>query len=322
MKFAGQNKGKQIVAKLRHHGALAEAARVEDCGTWPIIFNENFTRKTRIVPQHCGSRFCPRCGRDKREKLADRIRTILDIHDAKELKVITLTQRDRRGESLEKAGERFRKSFNKLRRSKFWTDRISGYYIRYEVEYNSASEWWHYHAHILAESRWVAREGLKDAWSKRAGGAFIVTVQGVINDTVRELSKYFAKFKNDWSFPVAEFARYLGNHQMFAFCGSFRKFNGVVSDNPDQSSYTYVGSIERCLCAMRFGEVDANLLSLAFFLLYEDIEFESFNPGQLKLCKNYISLCSCEAISHPHTELASVFNKMEDEYYQGSYCVK
>lgn len=158
--------------------------------------------------------------------------------------MITLTLKGRPGESLEKKLAKLNKSFSKLRRREFWTDRVrsgiacievAGRMVhkdqrRFEVvesgwdveegEYVEGS-WslgenepvavgamWHVHIHLVYDGDYIPQRGLSDLWDEITGGSYVVDVREVktVEGAYREIAKYVFKEEdiNKWTVGMVE----------------------------------------------------------------------------------------------------------------------
>lgn len=228
---------------LKTNGAMSEAFRVEDCETHELIFFDAEEKDVKIVNAHCNSYWCPICGPIKMKRVKTQVEKVINHYKKHSLRFVTLTQVDRKEESLETAGARFRKSFNKFKKRKWWKTQVYGYYIKYEATWNTKEKRWHYHAHLLAHSRFLLQKELKIEWMKSSPGAFKQYVQAVNKETAEELSKYITRLKHRESLPLSELTNYMSQHRMFSINGTIRPYFKNVEDQDDTKHYTFYGAM-------------------------------------------------------------------------------
>jgi hypothetical protein len=163
------------------------------------------------VPRPCGHwHVCPVCAARRSAALARALRGVIsaDLH-GRALALVTLTQRDRPGEPLFEALERWRRAWRLMTRGRpgrSWKRLVSGYY--YGLEVTRGERWWHVHAHAVLvlqgaqqeEARaWVGStwRAASDAagpgygWSPHAGGCVLGPTPGpavVALDTVPRMA--------------------------------------------------------------------------------------------------------------------------------------
>ena len=236
-----------IISYLRAAGANQEAARIEACCKTPVIFYEPVEGKTLFFPRHCNSRFCPVCGPYHQTRIAKSLVRLMQHFNSTYTRVITLTQRDIKNESLESASERFRAALKRLRNRKSWIFHVHGYYIKYEVTFNELSNHWHYHAHILYTGSFWPFANLRAEWNLSCNDKTIVDIRPVNVATIADLSKYVTKLRGKKHFPYREFTEYLDHHRMFSFGGSFVSYLHEITDplqkEPGPSNYLYIGNL-------------------------------------------------------------------------------
>lgn len=239
---------------LHDQKAHVEAVRVEDCGRKTLIYHNPDTDEVKFVPGRCGSKWCPICGPAQQQIIQSRIQHIIDHTNNKYLRMITITQVDYEGESLESAATRFRGALTSLRRSVFWKRKIWGAYVKYEATYNAHAKTWHYHAHILAHSAYVPRDDLLIQWRKRSPGAIMVDIRRITAGTATELSKYVTKLKCRSDIPLDELTWHMSNHRMIATEGTIRAMWTSQGMDDTQSNWVYLGSTGQFVDNLRLGD--------------------------------------------------------------------
>jgi len=159
-----QNHMSNIIGWMRNAGADHEANRLEQCSTHNEIYWDVTDHSPIIASHRCNSRWCQVCGKIRRTELQSRLLHIMTKYNRENLRFVTITQRDYKGESLLHAGDRFRANLGKLLKRKFWKTLVKAEYIRYEADYNPTEGWWHYHAHLLTLGRYIPVLKLRDQW--------------------------------------------------------------------------------------------------------------------------------------------------------------
>lgn len=178
------------------------------CSSWYLQLRADTSAgllTSLAVPRPCGLwHTCPVCAARRSSALARALRGVISADlRGRWLALVTLTQRDRPGEHLFEAVERWRRSWRLMTRGRpgqGWKRLVSGYYYGLEVTRgggpdplspSKGSRWWHVHAHVvvvLAQGvsqeearRWVGEtwRAAGDAscpgygWSPTAGGCVL-----------------------------------------------------------------------------------------------------------------------------------------------------
>jgi len=228
---------------LNKRRAYSEAARVADCEKHQLIFYKTEDATVKLVPRHCGSYWCPVCGPKKMALVKSKVQKVIESLKRTHLRFVTFTHVDHPGESLESAGNRFRKSFDKFRRRTWWKRHTFGYYVKYEATWNSNTKAWHYHAHVLAHSFYMKVEDLRAEWMKTSSGAFIQDIRAIDDNAAEELSKYVTRLKNRKVVPLSELTDYMHSHRMYAVAGSLKKYFANSEDIDDVAGFEFVGRL-------------------------------------------------------------------------------
>jgi len=248
-----------IIHWLEAADAYDEAKRIRDCCSNPIIYFNPSSKSVKLQPKRCNSRWCPVCSRIQREETIDRLERLIKHYGRERLRFCTLTQVAKKGESLEHVGERFRKSLHRLVRTRWWKNRVQGYYLKYEIDWNPVDNWWHYHAHFLLHTRWLAREKLQEKWSKVSPGALMVDVKPIRPYTTFELSKYVTKMKYRGFIPLRELTEYCSTHRMSVVSGNVKKYWRTTEPEKTPTGFEFYGSIHTLIRAIHercYTEVD------------------------------------------------------------------
>ena len=245
------NSGFELSDYFRSSGASSEADRIESCCSDHIIYRHRVSGKIVMLPNYCGSRWCPICGRAQRDRARATVEKIYKKFNRNQLRFVTLTQRDRGDEPLAVAMERFRISFGRLIRSKFWLNSVSGYFLRLETTYNNIGHHWHVHAHLIVLTPWLDRAGLKAKWEKITGDSFIVDVRPCDEYAKKELGKYLAKLRFKGYIPLAELVEAWKGKRSFDVAGEFRSALAEDKTTKPIGEWERIGSIQSFLCHIR-----------------------------------------------------------------------
>jgi hypothetical protein len=137
----------------------------------------------------------------------------------KTVRVITLTQPIRPGESWHKACARLMASFGRFWRDKETRAHVEGGMRRVETTYSHRHKGWHVHIHFVYEGRFWPSDELALVWSKYSEGT-IVDVREV--DRPEEFFKYLLKTANVPSELLVEYAVGSARRRLIELLGSWR----------------------------------------------------------------------------------------------------
>lgn len=150
------------------------AFRYAACGLADQVVNGD--AGMHVAPRGCGHRLCPRCGRRRGAKYAQRIIGWLGHETHGDLWSVVLTQQVRKGESL--ADARARMATKQRRYMRALTTRgLVAAMTTVHVVWSKAGEGWHYHVHVLAElpGGLTTAAELLEWWGTCAGGEYVQT---------------------------------------------------------------------------------------------------------------------------------------------------
>jgi hypothetical protein len=86
-------------------------------------------------------------------------------------------------------------SFRRLRRRKWWRDRVAGGAWTFELTWNAEESQWHPHLHTLVHAGWMQLQELSAEWHKASRGSHRVHVSLIEQaaPAIREVTKYVGK---------------------------------------------------------------------------------------------------------------------------------
>lgn len=258
-----------IVQLIRASGRSDIADEIESCGTHFVYFWDTDLNRVISKPQLCRSRWCPRCAAVLRAKLAKRFTDFIGSSRYPHQRHITITQRDIPGESLEAASKRFRSHWTTLRRSEFWLHYIKRAHIKYEATWNNAENWWHFHAHVLADGPFVPKQALRRWWQRITGDSWIIDVDDVKPHTIQEFSSYFSKLRVVRVDKLSELIDYCARHRLVHTYGD--KALPIEAEHPEKSDprYIYLGTSLDIYLQVLESHYNPEVVSAAIYLLDE-----------------------------------------------------
>lgn len=187
--FDGEVLKETMVRKLRHSGREDLATPLARCHTERFVRLCNGCYSTKVFWNRCDLKHCPICAR----RLAYERRRSVEwwTTQVNQPKHVVLTARNAELITPE-AIRRFKHAFARLRRSKFASNWVGGFYA---IEVTNEGRGWHIHLHALVEARWIDAGQLASTWARCIGqDVAIVKVKDARGkDYLRELCKYVCK---------------------------------------------------------------------------------------------------------------------------------
>lgn len=216
--------------------------RIKSCGSFLDFISDIDHESYKLVGANlCGHRFCPHCSYVKARKDAFQTSIIVDYLQSQGYKFIflTLTAPNVAGSCLEKEIRSYSKAFKRLFDLKEVKAIAKGYMRKLEITYNSESDTYHPHYHIIIavnqsyftdKRYYISRERWLDYWkkAKRDDSITQVDVRKLTTSTdkgILEITKYIAKDSNymhsEDVFKV--FYRALKGKRVYSYRGVFKE---------------------------------------------------------------------------------------------------
>ena len=153
------------------------------------------------VAFYCNSRFCPICARRRSAELSETI--FLQVDEALRensgvgVRLLTLTVENPPLGELAQTIAMMQAGLQKLRRTKYFKERVIGGFKALEITFNEKSRTWHPHFHILLIGWFIEQSWLSETWEKYTGGK-IVDIRKVrdLQRGIKEVTKYVTKLAN------------------------------------------------------------------------------------------------------------------------------
>jgi plasmid rolling circle replication initiator protein Rep len=208
---------------------LAERLRV--CSSkWTTITCGSHVISRR--PNHrCEFRLCSFCAARRSRKIQTKYLPLLNefLRTGKRSTPVhlVLTQKHRRGETLNESKKRLMSSFKKLQRREFWQNHFYGGIYAFEATISDGL--YHSHLHILAfRRRFFDVSILRREWQKTTGDSHVLRLDRIsdIESGLREVVKYISKPLDIEKFSLKHLREMLElkGQRMFGAFGLFAKF--------------------------------------------------------------------------------------------------
>ena len=148
--------------------------RFDTCGSdpWVVVDPEDHTRLA-IHSNHCHSRWCTPCSRERAARIVGNLRITLAEGD---IRFLTLTMKHS-DTPLPAQIDRIYASFRKLRRAEFWTDSVRGGCAILELKHSHRTHLWHVHLHCLLDGTYLDNQKIKAEWWRITGDSNVSDIR-------------------------------------------------------------------------------------------------------------------------------------------------
>lgn len=233
--------------------------RFEECGSGCVIEWSEELQRHRIAASYCHSRHCEPCMRAKGNKIAANLRTRIQDDTNNTYRFITLTLRHRDA-PLRNQIERLYASFKKLRASKEWKNSQTGGAAILEVKWNTDTNTWHPHLHVISAGNFLDKHDLSRLWHRATGDSFIVDIKAMKNsaDVCHYVSKYVAKGTSPTVWESAETAHeWICASKGVRTCATFGTWRGyaLTANHQTAKDWKPIASYVSILAAARRAEL-------------------------------------------------------------------
>lgn len=184
---------RRVYEALKWVGATpSRIERFRECGAnaW-VVRSEEHPDQYAIVADHCHDRFCRPCARFRGNTIANNVADFLRNREYRFL-TVTIKTTDL---TLKQGVDKLYRCFRLLRRSKLWTDKVTGGCAVCEVKPKDGGVGWHPHLHAIVEGKYIPLKLLRKLWLKITGDSFIIDVSygKTPEAAARYVSKYITK---------------------------------------------------------------------------------------------------------------------------------
>ena len=189
--WAGSRR-KVRAAMVANYAHVRPLSRFDLCGSEPwVAIDENDSSRFAIVTNHCHSRWCVPCARERSTRIVGNLRLQLNQGTIRFL-TLTLKHSDA---PLSKQIDRLYASFRKLRRAAFWSAAVEGGAAVLEIGHSWKDDRWHPHLHCLLQGKYLRHADLKAEWWRITGDSNIVDIRPcqTADNAARYITKYITK---------------------------------------------------------------------------------------------------------------------------------
>lgn len=188
-------------ARIRSHVRAAmetnrarprQLKRFDLCGSDPwVAVDPNDPTRFALLSNHCHSRWCVPCARERGRTIATNLRLKLGPGPVRML-TLTLKHSDT---PLRAQVSRIYRAFRVLRTRRCWKNNVDGGAAVLEIKHSWNDQLWHVHLHVVYHGAPIDQKVLKALWWKITGDSFVVDIRllGGPEDGARYVSKYVSK---------------------------------------------------------------------------------------------------------------------------------
>lgn len=171
------------------------ARRLNSCGNGASLFIDPDAGKPKAWISRCGSKLCPFCSNARTAHTRDELLPLILEHGCDRVMVLTQRSNDL---PLRDQVTSLLAAFKRLRRTRFWRDRVAGGVRNVEFTMNEKTHQWHPHIHLLWRGGYVLHRLLQREWKRITCGSNMVRVNKVkdAQGMTAEMSKYLGKMQH------------------------------------------------------------------------------------------------------------------------------
>lgn len=166
--------------------------RFDTCGSDPwVVVDQNDSSRLAIHSNHCHSRWCTPCSRERAHRIVGNLQPTLSQGD---IRFLTLTMKHSPA-PLSGQIDRIYASFRKLRRAPFWTRAVDGGCAVLELVHSHRTGCWHVHLHCLLHGTWIDVKALKAEWWRITRDSYVIDIRPCTDSdhAAHYITKYVTK---------------------------------------------------------------------------------------------------------------------------------
>lgn len=153
---------------------LRPLRRFDTCGGDPwVVVDEADSSRLAIHSNHCHSRWCTPCSRERAARIVGNLSITLNRGD---IRFLTLTMKHS-DTPLPDQIDRIYAAFRKLRRAACWTSAVDGGCAVLELKHSHRTRLWHVHLHCLLDGRFIQREDVQAEWWRITGDSHVIDIR-------------------------------------------------------------------------------------------------------------------------------------------------
>lgn len=216
----------------------------------------------KVVPDFCHDRWCVPCAHGRASRITA---NLLEKLQSRQTRFITLTLKSD-DDPLRARIDRLLHAFTKLRRRRFWQDRVVGGAGFLEITRGKRHTHWHPHLHLIVEGGYVPKEQLVQTWLEITGDSYVVDIQFIRDPRI--VGSYVTKYASKPLAPqllrepaalVEAIKALRGRKLLYAF-GTWARWKLLAA--PTQDAWTLYGHINELLYRDMNGDELAHLILL------------------------------------------------------------
>lgn len=249
--------------------------RFANCGSEAYVEHSPSTKRVRVRAFYCHDRFCRPCAATRARTIC---RNVARFTENRQTRFLTLTLRHYNAPLREQV-ERIYTCFARLRRHRYWKEKVSGGALFLEVKRSNCGRFWHPHLHVLITGKWIDKDVLKRCWLSVTGDSYIIDIrlprQAI--DTIRYITKYVTKpFDQSLFNNQDHLHEILQAYKGTRICATFGIFRGkpLEQETDDPNDWVRIDSLRNIWSAAREGQQRAISLLQLLHSLRPDWDFE------------------------------------------------
>lgn len=146
------------------------------CREYSWFARHKLTGQVRVLSSACKLRWCWTCAQAKRTYLSHEIAAWIRRTRFHRFMTLTLKHSD---DPLDSQIDFLYKSFQKLRKSKFFKKHIKHGIWFFQIKRSKKTKEWHPHLHCIIQTRWVPYNELRNTWLKVTGTSKVIDIRKI-----------------------------------------------------------------------------------------------------------------------------------------------
>jgi len=214
------------------------------CRSVAYFVRNDCTGDVKVSSRSCKLRWCPMCSTSRQWFITSQVQNW--VASISKPKFLTLTFQHFEIPLSEQVNNLY-KSFTKLRKLKYFRDKVRGGIWFFQIKKSASDGLWHPHLHCLVDAEWLPKDHISKLWEKITLGSKIVDVKGVLNDkkVADYVARYAAKPSQLSSLDEVDQMELVGSLHGRRLCGTWgngRSISLRPSRPPDAEDWKPVGS--------------------------------------------------------------------------------
>ena len=186
------NRVKDVFEILYARTKIDWRSSLDICRYFASFVRNKITGEVKVTSNHCHNRWCPICASSRANAVSSQVEKWLRTANYPKMLTLTLKHSD---EPLEDQIRLLYDSWRKLRKHKFFKNRVKGGIWFFQIPRNKERTQWHPHIHAVIEGDFIDNNWISKEWERITGHSKIIHVT-LIRDFAaasKEIARYASR---------------------------------------------------------------------------------------------------------------------------------